>query len=81
MSCKPTKPHPPVPAKLRKRLFAVVGGGHAARVEEFEFECWQCWETNYIRGRPKGFWSTTHYELPGEWTCWSCGALNTTPDE
>ncbi|WP_194236428.1 hypothetical protein [Streptomyces acidicola] len=50
-------------------------------MEEFEFDCWNCWETNSIKGRPKGFWTTTHYALPGEWTCWSCGALNSTPDD
>ncbi len=29
-------------------------------MEDFEFNCWRCWEVNYIQGRPKGFWSTTH---------------------
>ncbi|WP_159073573.1 hypothetical protein [Streptomyces sp. RTd22] len=24
-------------------------------------------ETNVVKGRPKGFWTTTHYEPPGEW--------------
>ncbi|MFG2115652.1 hypothetical protein ACGFRB_23995 [Streptomyces sp. NPDC048718] len=50
-------------------------------MEDFEFECWNCWETNVIAGRPKGFWTTTHYELPGEWNCWSCDASNSTPDD
>ncbi|MEK8175028.1 hypothetical protein NKH77_55995 [Streptomyces sp. M19] len=38
-------------------------------------------ETNVIQGRPRGFWTTTHYTLPGEWSCWFCDALNTTPDD
>ncbi|MFJ8871763.1 hypothetical protein ACIRD6_39305 [Streptomyces sp. NPDC102473] len=35
-------------------------------MEDFEFNCWRCWETNVIQGRPKGFWTTTHYEVPSE---------------
>ena len=54
---------------------------HPEYVEDFEFECWRCWETNVIQGRPKGFWATAHYELASEWECWSCGALNSTPDD
>ncbi|GGY10141.1 hypothetical protein GCM10010358_73360 [Streptomyces minutiscleroticus] len=50
-------------------------------MEEFGFACWDCGATNFIQGRPKGFWTTTHYELPGEWTCWNCEALNRTPDD
>ncbi|MDX2624298.1 hypothetical protein AB0I87_33825 [Streptomyces sp. NPDC049952] len=50
-------------------------------MEDFEFNCWRCWETNVIQGRPKGFWTTTHYDVPSEWDCWSCGASNTTPDD
>ncbi|WP_340564445.1 hypothetical protein [Streptomyces sp. GSL17-111] len=48
---------------------------------DFEYDCWSCWETNSVWGRPKGFWTTTHYELPGTWTCWNCGTVNSTPDD
>ncbi|MFE5092367.1 hypothetical protein ACFRCI_18770 [Streptomyces sp. NPDC056638] len=48
---------------------------------DFELDCWLCRETNFIKGHPKGFWTTTHDELPGEWTCGSCDAVNTTPDD
>ncbi|MEU1121998.1 hypothetical protein ABZ371_00020 [Streptomyces sp. NPDC005899] len=54
---------------------------HPEDMEDFEFNCWKCWETNVIQGRPKGFWTTTHYEVPSEWDCWSCGASNSTPDD
>lgn len=56
------------------------GRRHPEGMEEFEYNCWNCWEVNSISGRPKGFWTTTHYELPGEWTCWNCGETNATPD-
>ncbi|MFF9321164.1 hypothetical protein ACF1BP_26265 [Streptomyces sp. NPDC014735] len=59
---------------------ATLQGPHSEAMEDFEFECWSCWETNVVQGRPKGFWTTTHYESPGEWNCWACGAVNTTPD-
>ncbi|MGW0612024.1 hypothetical protein [Streptomyces sp. NPDC002788] len=48
---------------------------------DFEFDCWRCGTTCAVWGKPRGFWTTTHYELPGEFECWNCGALNTTPDE
>lgn len=54
---------------------------HSWCMEDFEFDCWNCWETNVIQGRPKGFWTTTHYALPSEWDCWSCDATNITPDD
>lgn len=48
---------------------------------DFDFHCWACGALNAIWGQPRGFWSTTHYDLPTEWACWLCTALNTTPDD
>lgn len=50
-------------------------------VMDFEFDCWRCGTTCAVWGKPRGFWTTTHYELPAEFDCWNCGATNTTPDE
>lgn len=50
-------------------------------MEDFEFECWHCLTACIIQGRPKGFWTTTHYDLPAEWDCWYCGAPNITPSD
>lgn len=50
-------------------------------MEDFEFECGECWAENWLQGRPKGFWSTTHYDLPGTFTCWNCDTVNITPSD
>jgi hypothetical protein len=48
---------------------------------EFEFFCWRCDESNVIEGEPIASFWTQRYRLPGDWRCWRCRALNTTPDE
>jgi hypothetical protein len=47
---------------------------------DFEFECWRCGADCVVWGKPRGFWDTW-YQLPGEWNCWNCDAINITPDE
>ncbi|WP_309049975.1 hypothetical protein [Streptomyces sp.] len=33
-----------------------------------------------VYGKPTGFW-TERYNLPTEWECWNCGAINITPED
>ncbi|WP_187767440.1 hypothetical protein [Streptomyces cacaoi] len=47
---------------------------------EFEYACWRCDADCAVYGKRRGFW-TKWYELPSEWTCWQCGAINLTPDD
>ncbi|WP_159401239.1 hypothetical protein [Streptomyces sp. NRRL B-24484] len=47
---------------------------------DFEYDCWRCWETNAVYGEPRGFLNVW-YQLPAEWTCYCCGAINITPDD
>lgn len=46
---------------------------------DFEFDCWNCDETNTIWGEHYNGWWTDKYRLPEQWHCWCCNALNTTP--
>lgn len=47
---------------------------------DFDFDCWACGASCAVWGKPRGFW-TEWYELPEEWECWNCGAINSTPDD
>ncbi|MFJ2582790.1 hypothetical protein [Kitasatospora aureofaciens] len=47
---------------------------------DFEYDCWRCGSTNAVYGESKGF-ITVYYELPAEWSCYWCDAINVTPDD
>ncbi|MFF4347866.1 hypothetical protein [Streptomyces sp. NPDC001530] len=42
------------------------------------FDCWRCDEENVVHG--EGCDCCDLVEVPDEWDCWNCGAVNATPD-
>ncbi|MFF3015508.1 hypothetical protein [Streptomyces sp. NPDC057939] len=43
------------------------------------FTCWSCDEDCVVHG--DGCDCCDLVEVPDEWDCWNCGALNLTPDD